>query len=148
MNIRAANYWSSQSSPTKSGVYEVQWHDHAFCALQKLQERSNAVARAVFAVARTELPMHFPLDGGTGTPPLLWRRGITEQQRRALDATPRAADDGERACNYLLVYRTLLPVELEQDGGGGYMILDLLRDGDIAGAYLEIIAAARPTLIS
>jgi hypothetical protein len=129
-------------------MVEVVWTDDA---LNDLLGRASDrdVAHQILHVARTELQYHFPPDGGFGRHPLLWRRAITQAQRREVDratAAGRDHDGGDvRPWQFLIVFRKMGARELGRKRHDGFMVIAVLRDGHIAAGYEEIIETAMPT---
>ncbi len=132
-------------------MVEVIWTDDAVVELlHRVPDR--AVASQIHRVASTELPFHDPPDGGFGRHPLLWRRAITRDQRRAVDlavAQGHLLDSlDDRAWRFLIVFRRTRDRELGRRQHEGFVVIAVLRDGHIAAGYEEIIETALPTMFA
>jgi hypothetical protein len=118
-------------------VYEVEW-THAAAEDLYAKVRSESVAEELVRVAQQELtssPAVGDKDGGRlGT--RFWRRGLTKQGRKELDAAEGRGEDldfhEEHAWEYVLVYRQI------SIGIPKFRVIMVVSAGEVAGGISEI----------
>lgn len=113
-------------------MYLVDWSEVAIEDLF-VKVRTRRVAEALLRVSQTALSDHHGPDGGTGPDHLLWRRGLTKDERTELTRAEQrgeSEDTGEQPWDFVLVYK-----EGSLHWKKHYKVLMVLRLGEIVGGY-------------
>lgn len=111
-------------------MYAVRWTERSREDL--ILKTSRMVSVKLVQVAETALtlrPQPADPDEGYGTPPELWRRGLTRLRRKELTLTEATLlDDGAQPWDYVLVYRPFRR---------GYLVLAVLTNREIGALYTD-----------
>ncbi|MEU4442483.1 hypothetical protein AB0K14_01695 [Actinosynnema sp. NPDC050801] len=113
-------------------MYEVEWTDAA--AEDLYLKVSSAVAEELLAVSRDALDLP-PSEYGGPLGDRLWRRGVSRQRQKQLDAVTGTLDDFDEsrpdAWDYVLVY------QVRGLRRSRYRVLAVISNGELAAALNE-----------
>ena len=117
----------------------IDWSDAAKIDLREVVRDRQLIAQLML-IAYWELrerPSPDDLDEGVGHMGLLWRRGITRDQRASLDPADLDADAEPRAWDFVIVYRMRNQLEVARHFKKGFVVERILSISQLAGEYIR-----------
>lgn len=118
-------------------------------AVEDLEQLDLEVCDELLHVIDTELSRapdsNDPDEGRVGRENLLYRRGLTREKRRQLDAADARGEDcdtkgpGKHAWQYFIIYRPMKPLERARTGKPhGLMIVRIIGEDEVGARYLIV----------